>query len=597
MLRLDLTNERVTVHNLDIGMLADYVGGKGLGAKILVEEVGFHKDAFEASTSLILTTGPVNGLAVSGAAKFCATFKSPLTGLWGESQCGGFFAPHMKKAGYDAIVISGRSERPVYFLVDDSTCQIKKADSLWGKDTFDTEDIIKKDEGNDFQVLSIGPAGENLVRYACISHDKGRELGRCGAGAIMGSKKLKAVAVRGTGVSKVSEPDKLKEFAQELNARAKERLTSLREYGTSNMISITNATGSLPTRYWTLGEFINVEKIGAEAIKRTILKQSKACFACIVACRKISRVETGLYAGTEVEGPEYETLYAFGPLCFNDDLGSIAKANELCDRLGMDTISAGNTVAFAMECFEKGLITTEKTGGIQLDFGNHEAIIALLPRIAYRDGLGAILAEGVERASKAIGKGAESFAVHVKGLEPPGYDPRALKGVALSYAVSCRGACHLRDMSYRPNLTGSNPFGGDKVDRLSYDGQAELVAEQENFYTLVDSMVLCKFLCLPSVGPIGWDEIVTLYNLVTGLEADKKDLVAKANRINNLVRYICTRMYMESKADSLPARFTEEPLNNGPSKGEKVHAARFDNMLKEYYALKGWTIGERTVTR
>ena len=586
MLRLDLTNEKVTVHSVDIGLLIDYVGGKGLGAKLLAEEVDFQKDAFEPSSLLILTTGPVNGLAISGAAKFCANFKSPLTGLWGESQCGGFFAPHMKHAGYDAIVISGRSKGPVYFLIDDNNCQIKKADALWGKDTFETEDIIKKDHGASFQVLSIGPAGENLVRYACISHDKGRELGRCGAGAIMGSKRLKAVAVHGTGISKVAEPDKLKEFAQELNAKAKERLVSLREYGTPNMLSITNATGSLPTRYWARGQFSGVEKIGAETIKRTILKQSKACFACTVACRKISRVETGTYAGTEVEGPEYETLYAFGPLCDNEDLASIARANELCDRLGMDTISAGNALAFAMHCFDKRLITVEETDGLRLDFGNHKAMIAMLPRIAHRDGFGWILGEGVDRASKAIGKGVERFAVHVKGLEPPGYDPRALKGVALSYAVSCRGACHLRHMSYRPNLTGSNPFGEEKVDRLSYEGQAQLVAEQEDFYTLVDSMVLCKFLCLPSIGPMKWDEIVTLYNLVTGLKAEKKNLLRKAKTINNLVRYISTKMGMKRRADTLPARFTEEPLDNEPSKDQKVDRDKFEKMLKEYYSLK-----------
>jgi aldehyde:ferredoxin oxidoreductase len=255
------------------------------------------------------------------------------------------------------------------------------------------------------------------------------------------------------------------------------------------------------------------------------VKYSKACFGCTVACRKISRVENGPYAGTQIDGPEYETLYAFGSLCGNDNLESIVKANELCDKLGLDTISAGNTLAFAMECYEKGLITRSDTGGLTLDFGNHEAIITLLEKIASRDGFGNILAKGVRKAAKIIGKNADRFAVHVRGLEPAGYDPRGLKGMALAHSVSCRGACRLRHMAYRPNLTGSLPFKTGKVDRLSYEGQACMVKEQEDFYTLVDSMVLCKFLCLPTLGSILWEELVKLYQIVTGRTVRKEDLV------------------------------------------------------------------------
>lgn len=590
LLKLNLTASTATIEQIDGSTLVDYVGGKGLGARFFLEETDFKKDPYDASNPLIFAAGPVNGLAFSGAAKFCAVFKSPLTGVWGESQCGGYFAPQLKNAGYDAMIIKGKSKKPVYLLVHDDQIEIKNASHLWSKDTYETEDIIKKDDGRHFQVLSIGPAGENLVRYACISHDKGRELGRCGAGAVMGSKRLKAVAVQGTGTTSVCDPDRLKEFTKELNTRVRERLKSLREYGTPNMISITNATGSLPTRNWTEGEFEGTDRIGAESIKKMIMKRSKACFACAVACRKISKVESGPYAGTEVEGPEYETLCSFGSLCGNDNLESIAKANEICDRLGMDTISAGNALAFAMECYANGLITAEDTRGLKLDFGNHESMVAMLGRIAYRDGLGNILAEGVRRASKIIGGESTRFAVHVKGLEPPGYDPRALKGMALSYAVSCRGACHLRHMTYRPNLTGSHPFGGKKVGHLSYAGQAQLVTEQEDFYALVDSMVLCKFLCLPTVGPIQWDELVTLYKIVTGLTVEKKGLTIKARTINNLVRHINVRMGADGRTDTLPSRFMEEPLKNGASAGETVERSRFRNMLKHYYRLKGWGV-------
>jgi len=527
-------------------------------------------------------------LILSGTAKFCAVFKSPLTGIWGESQCGGFFAPQLKFAGYDTVIIQGKSEKPVYLLIEDEKIEIRDAAHLWGKDSFETEDVIKKDHGKKFQVLSIGPAGQNLVRYACISHAKGRQFGRCGAGAVMGSKRLKAVAVRGSGSVQVSRPEEFEDFRKELNEKIKERLKSLIEYGTPSLMALTNTTGTLPTRNWTEGEFEGFEEINAEVMKRKIVKRSKACYACTVACGKISRVETGPYAGTEVEGPEYETLFALGSLCGNDNLESIAKANEVCDRLGMDTISAGNVLAFAMECYEKGIITQKVTGGLELRFGNHEAMIATLRKIAYRENLGNVLAEGVRKAAEILGRGAEKFAVHVKGLEPPGYDPRGLKGVALAYAVSCRGACHLRHMAYRPNLTGSHPFREGKIDRLSYDGQAEMVKKQENFYTIIDSMVLCKFVCLPTIGPILWEQLTKLYSIVTGVEAKMANLISKAERINNLIRLFNIREGIGRVDDDLSERFTKEPLKKGASEGQIVEREKLGRMLDKYYELRAW---------
>lgn len=298
------------------------------------------------------------------------------------------------------------------------------------------------------------------------------------------------------------------------------------------------------------------------------------------------KVENGRYAGTQIDGPEYETLYAFGSLCGNDNLESIVKANELCDRLGLDTISAGNTVAFAMECYKKGLITRKETEGLALTYGNHEAIITFLEKIAYRDGFGDILAEGVRKTAKKIGKNSEKLAVHVKGLEPPGYDPRGLKGVALAYAVSSRGACHLRHMTYRPNLTGSLPFTEGRVDRLSYEGQARMVKEQEDFYTIVDSMVLCKFVCLPTIGPILWKELEKLYQIITGITVGKKDLVETASRIANVVTAFNEREGVVEKDNALPNRFMSESLKAGASSGEVVRTDNFQKMLNEYYTLR-----------
>jgi len=589
--RIDLTSGKVQTDILK-DLAFQYIGGKGFGAKILYEELTPRIDPYEPSNLLIFATGPVNGLILSGAAKLCAVFKSPLTGIWGESQSGGHFAPHLKRAGYDMLIISGRSENPVYITIEDEEIKFRDASHLWGKDAFETEDIIKRDHGKELQVLSIGPAGENLVRYACITHDRGRQFGRCGAGAVMGSKKLKAVAVKGSGNIEVSKPEELEKFRVELNEKIKERLKTLKEYGTPAIMALTNTTGTLPTKYWMDGEFEGFEKINAETLKRRFVERSKACFACTVACGKISVVRKvsdilplgsfATYTESRVEGPEYETLFALGSLCGNDNLESIIKANEICDRLGLDTISAGNTIAFAMECYEKGIITREETEGLSLTFGNHEAIIAMLKNIAYRKGFGNVLAEGVKRAAEIIGKGSEKFAVHVKGLEPPGYDPRGLKGVALAYAISCRGACHLRHMAYRPNLTGNHPFREGKIDRLSYEGQAEMVKEQEDFYTLVDCMVLCKFVCLPTIGPILWDELVKLYLIITGIEVGKEELLRVAERINNLVRQFNLREGISRKDDVLPERFLKEPL-----KGQVVEKEKLDKMLDRYYKLRG----------
>ena len=597
VLRVYLTEGKVTVEVLREELVLHYIGGKGFGAKILFEELKPRIDPYDPSNLLVFAAGPVNGLALSGASRLCTVFKSPLTGIWGESQCGGHFAPQLKYAGYDMMIIYGRSEKPVYITVEDEDVSINDASHLWGEDTFETENAIKRDHGKGFQVLSIGQAGENLVRYACITHDRGRQFGRCGAGAVMGSKKLKAIAVKGSGTIEAARQEDLNNFRKELNEKISQRLKSLTEYGTPAIMALTNATGTLPTRYWREGEFEGFEKICAETMKKRVVERSKACFACAVACGKISIVRKvpdilplGSFAvikeEAEVEGPEYETLFALGSLCGNDTLESIVKANEVCDRLGMDTISAGNAIAFAMECYEKGIITKNDTEGIKLNFGNYEAIIALLRKIAYREGLGNILAEGVRRCAEIIGKGAEKLAVHVKGLEPPGYDPRGLKGVALAYAVSCRGACHLRHMAYRPNLTGSHPFIEGKIDRLSYNGQAEMVKELEDFHTIVDSMVLCKFLCLPTIGPILWEELTTLYNIITGKELKKEELITTAERINNLITKFNQREGISKKDDTLPERFTSESLNKGASKGETITKEGLEKMLKEYYKIK-----------
>ena len=585
LLKVNLSRGSARVEELREGLLRALIGGKGLGVWLLLKDLGPRADPLGPENEIAFLTGPANATAIPGASRLACVFKSPLTGIWGESYCGGSIAPELKAAGFDAVAITGRAREPVMLVVEDGKAEIRPAKDIWGLDTFEAEDAIKEELGEGFKVLCIGPAGEKLVKFACICHSKGRQLGRCGGGAVMGSKRLKAIAVHGTGEVDVAKPEEVRELAREIAGKAKEILYSLTKYGTPAIMARTNATETLPTRNWLEGSFPGYEKIGHKAMKARLVVASKACKGCPVACGKLSEVREGPYAGCRVEGPEYETLFALGPLCYNDSLEAVAKLNELCDRLGLDTISTGNVLAFAMECYEKGLIGPEDTGGLELRFGNHEAMVGAVERIAAREGwLFDALAEGIARAAKVIGNEAEKLAVHVKGLEPPGYDPRGLKGVALAYAVSARGACHLRHVTYRPNLTGQHPFKpGVSVDRFSYEGQAEMVVELEDFYAAVDSMVLCRFLCLPTIGPVLWEELTAIYSATTGLDIKPADLRAIGARINDLVRAFNVREGVSRADDTLPDRFFEHPIA-----GQVVDRAAFERMLDEYYALRGW---------
>ncbi len=589
MLKVDLTNKKAVVEEIKEEDLKSLIGGKGLGIKILLERLKQGVAPLSPENILVFAVGPIEGLIFPGDSKTGVFFKSPLTGIFGESYCGGAFGPQLKLAGYDALMITGVSDKPVYLKIFDKDVEFKDASHLWGKDAYETEDIIKKDEDGKVQVACIGPAGENLVRFACINNAKGRQFGRCGAGAVMGSKKLKAIAILGTGKvepENIEEFNKIREYVLE---QAKKVLKSLSEYGTPPMISLMSAAGALPTRYWTEGEFENVEKISAETMKKTIVKANRGCYGCAVACGKLSKIEQGPFAGVEVEGPEFETLFSFGSLCGIDNLEAIAKANEVCDRLGIDTISAGNAVAFAMQCYEKGILDEKTAEGLKLNFGNWEAMLELLPKIAFRKGLGDILADGVREAGKKIGGEAEKLAVHVKGLEPPAYDPRGIKAKALTYAISSRGACHLRHFVHRPNLVGKHAFRKDiPVDKFSYEEQVEMIIEMENFYTLVDTMILCRFVCLPVLGPILWDELTRLYNALTGLNIKTEDLVKIGEKINQMVRVFNVREGVTRKDDCLPERFYKEPLTKGSAKGHVVEKEKFERMLDKYYTLRGW---------
>jgi len=586
---VDLSKGKVRVLKLEEGFCRTYLGGKGFAAKILYEETRRGINPLSPDNLLVFAVGPLVGTAAPGANRLVACFKSPLTGIWGESYCGGELGTQLKWAGIDVLTVAGRSSKPVYLMVDDGAVELKDASHLWGKDSYEAERILIEEAGREFQFATIGPAGENLVKFACVTHARGRQLGRCGAGAVFGSKNLKAIAVRGSRLPEVADVEALAGFRWKIFKAVREKLQSLSTYGTPAIAVLVNKAGVLPTRNWNEGFYEKLEEISPEVFKDRFYTRRRACYGCPVACRHISEVAEGVYAGVRVEGPEYETLFAWGSLCDIESPGALVKVNEVCDRLGLDTVTAGNVLAFAMECYERKIIDSKKTGGIKLEFGNVDEALRMLREIAYRKGFGKLLSEGVRKASKKLGKTAEKLAVHVKGLEPPGYDPRGLKAMALAYAVSCRGACHMRSLAYRPNLTGKHPFNPEKtVDRLSYDGQPAMVVELEDFYAVVDSMIYCHFFCFPVIGLVLWRELEEVYRIVTGVKADVSTLRKAGARINSLIRLYNVR----EKAPSdmvYPEKWLKKKLKGGASAGQVVSGKKLKRMLAEYYRLRGWT--------
>ncbi len=559
--RIDLTKRCVKISDVPRELEESYIGGKGIAAKLLFS-VPSRIDPFHPDNVLVFGIGPLTGIPFPGSSRMIAVFKSPLTFGYGESMCGGFIGYEMKKTGIDFLYITGKAENPIYIVVDDQDIEIKNADHLWGKDCYETEDILRKDEGG--EIVCIGPAGENLVRFACACHRRGRQFGRCGIGAVMGSKKLKAIVVRGSGRIEVADPRGLEELRERVMEEVVKKLESMRRYGTVAISYLTNEVGALPTRYWQEGSFPEFEKVSPESLNMYLVRHS-SCYACPVACGKIRSVD-----GLEVEGPEYETFFALGPLCYISDPKIIIKANELCDRLGLDTISTGNVVAFYMALSEAGEVEE------RVRFGDGEGMLELIKKIAYRVGIGDVLAEGVRIAAEKLHvKSIEP--IHVRGLEPPGYDPRALYGMALGYATSQRGACHLRSCAYRINLAGIR-------SPQSPEGQAEAVKDYEDLYCVVDSLILCRFLCVPGIG-LYWNDLAELYRAATGREITVEKLKEIGERIWNTTREFNLREGLRD-IEPLPETYFK-PLRH---RGREIVLRKedFEKMIEEYRKLRGW---------
>ncbi len=585
ILTVDLSDGKISEKTLDLSLAKNLIGCLGIASKIMLEELDPSVKPFDPKNKLILATGPLTGSTAPAANKSIIISRSPLTNIWGESVFSANCGIELKRAGYDMLIIEGKAEKPVYLWIHDGTAEIKDASGIWGMDTFSACDAIKKDLGEmKAAAISIGPAGEKLARIASIISDNGRAAGRCGLGAVMGSKNLKAVVARGSGEINVAKPETLDELRDEIVETVKNKLKAFSEYGTSRGVVSFEEMGNLPIKNWTKGRFPEAEKISGVRMAETILVGKKACFACPVACGRYIRISEGPYAPLEGYGPEYETIAALGSLCMNDNLESIAKANDLCNRFGLDTISVGATIAFAMECYEKGIITKDDTGGVELSWGNHEAIIKMIELIGRREGFGAILSEGSKRAAEKIGKGAERYAMHVKGLELPMHSPYRFKEMGLQYAVSERGACHLRGFSMLPARGILFPELGlnKKLDGFTIEGKAHVVKIMQDACRVVDALGICKFIAF--FGGIPLKSLAELYTAVTGWETTLEELMKAGERIWMLQRVFNVRMGVKREDDTLPKRFLEEPMVEGAAKGQTVE---LEPMLEEYYAERG----------
>lgn len=573
-LEVDLTANMVDIVNLKEEDVRKFIGGKGLGAKMLSYRLPARIDPLSPENIIIFITGPLTGTLTPTSARWCVVTKSPLTGIFLDSQVGGHFGAKMKFANFDYFLVKGKAQKPVYLYVNNDGGQLLPADNLWGLGVHETEAKLKQKYPN-ASVGAIGPAGEQLVKIACITSDTYRQAGRGGAGAVMGSKNLKAVVVEGSGKIKFADKESFTKLAKELGQMVLKHpfMAIRRNLGTPLWVRKSNNGGFLPTRNFSSGYFEKADDISAETMKKRIVERNKACFNCTIACGKFSRVKEGKYKGIVVEGPEYETLALMGANCGINSLEAIAKANLLCDDLGLDTISTGNIIAFAMECNEKGLL--KQTDGLDIKFGNDVALVELVRKIAYREGIGDMLAEGVKSAAESIGQGSDSFAIHVKGLELPGYEPRGTWGMALAYATADRGGCHQRAFTPGAELDGIIP-------RFSTDKVAGFVKSVQDERSSCFSLVVCDFV------PLSVEDCVNLLNAATGFSMTTTEYLTIGERIWNLARIFNLKEGISREDDRLPLRFHQEKLPDGPTKGQIIPIEDFNRMLDEYYQFRGW---------
>jgi aldehyde:ferredoxin oxidoreductase len=588
LLRVDLTLRKTEIQTLDELMIEKYVGGAGIGTKILYDETSVGTDPFGPDNVLVAFTGPYTGTSVPASPRHHIMARSPLTGILGESNVGGSWAVNLKRAGFDGLVVKGASETPVYLWIHDDGVEIREAKHIWGKDTYASAATIKAETSKKATVSVIGQAGEKLSRISAIPHfgHLVRVAGRTGLGAVMGSKKLKGIAVFGRGKVPLADEVGLNKDVKSRLPHIIEATEMFRKYGTAVGIENYEKIGNFPIKNWRGSHWEGAKKISGPTMHDTVLSGRRACLKCPISCARHIKLTEGRYAPLDCEGPEYETLALIGGLCMVDDLPAICKANELCNRYGLDTMSTGSIIAFTMEAFEKGILTTKETDGIEVSWGNADAMVALVEKIGQREGIGKLMGEGSARMAQELGSNSEEFALHVKGLEIPGHDPRRFFGQALNYATSGRGSCHNASYAHFYEMAGTMPeIGVEEVqDPYGVEGKAEFVATMQNFMCVMDCLIICRFSqvgkAVTATNQLDW------LKLITGCEMDMSDFIKTGERVFNLKRLYNTRLGISRMDDFLPARFL---TSNREGEDITNQLPPIGRLLSDYYSCRGWS--------
>jgi len=597
LLRIDLTKGKVSFEKIKPEVLKEFLGGVGYGVKLLYDELPAGIDPLGPENKLVFTTGPLTGTGASGSGSIEVCFKSPLTGIWGEARCGGEWGGTLKKAGYDFLVLEGKAKEPKYILIDDDKVEIRNAGKLKGKTTSQKDKLIKEELMDEaFEIAVIGSAGENLVKFANIMIG-GRAFGRCGAGAVMGAKNLFAIAVKGSKKISVAKPEEFSLARKEVNRKvlAKTGKEGMAPGGTTGDIPACDALGDIPTKNWRSNSWGKGDELYHHFESKNLVRANPCYKGCVLRCGRIAEVKEGKWETPQHKGAEYESICAFTYFILNEDMDAAVHATYLCNEYGIDTISTGAVIAFAMDCYEKGIISKEDADGLDLTWGNTETIVELVKKIANRKGIGQVLSEGTRSASKKIGKGSDAMAIQVKGLEGAAHDPRSGKTLALTYGLGNRGMCHIHPiegMAYDSlkNDFGLIPYGltdPQTVDRFAEEGKGKSAKMLQDWGIIPDIVGICKFFIYNGLGP---GELARLISTLTGWDIDGRELLTIGEHVYNLQRMFNVREGIKKKDDMLPERVLKLPEFGKYASVKECEIKDYVRMLEECYVARGWDL-------
>ncbi|HJW74809.1 MAG TPA: aldehyde ferredoxin oxidoreductase family protein [Thermoleophilia bacterium] len=572
LLRIDLTTRTTSEETIPPELIRGYIGAKGLGTHYLLNEVGSEVDPLGPQNKLIFATGPLSGTRMMGANRYAVYFASPLTGGYGECYSGGNLTPQFAATGYRLVVVEGAADGPVFLEISDEGARIHPAGDVWGLDAYEAEErLLAKVEAPKKKVCAIGPAGENLVRFACINNERWHHLARGGPGTVMGSKRVKGIVWHGTRKPSVARPEEFDALCRDMIDRGKDDpgVAAYKRGGTVNMVRILNGASTFPTRYWQRASAEYFEGLTTEHMLETTFVKNQVCPPCMLQCVKRNVVKEGPLAGLEIDGPEYETIYVFGGLCEIRDWTQVMRMNDICDRLGMDTMSAGNLAALAIEACQQGRL------GIGLEYGDADGVAEFLEMMARRKGVGDLFAEGILAVEKELGL--EGVAVHVKGMEPAGYDARKLKGMGLSFVTAARGACHLRSTFYKAELAGLS-------DPAELDGKAAMLVDWEDRLCIMDTLIYCRFYR----DLVQWPYLTAVVNAAVGTDYSEEELRAVAARIIAETHRFNELRGFGAERERLPAWITERPVAAQDGSELRVSQDEMERLRRDYYAERGW---------